>query len=131
MSSLLSEAAEGELVRRGGTHYASRLRQCCSAASSTRDGALMPGVYAITGGLGGLGLRAGALAQARHAFAAAERLDPGHSFGDALLMQARLGRNIRRATTVSELTASACDDATRLARLPARRARFQKRESVA
>lgn len=34
-------------------------------------------------------LRAGALAQARHAFAAAERLDPGHSFGDALLMQAR------------------------------------------
>ena len=34
-------------------------------------------------------LRVGATAQASRAFAAAEELDPGHAFGDALLMQAR------------------------------------------
>jgi phthiocerol/phenolphthiocerol synthesis type-I polyketide synthase D len=52
-------ATEAEVAWRAGDWYAARLRECCCAASSIA--ALACGVYAITGGLGGLGLRGASL----------------------------------------------------------------------
>ena len=55
---LTTATDEAEVVWLGGTRCAARLR--ARAASSTRRVALSCGAYAITGGLGGLGLRAAA-----------------------------------------------------------------------
>ena len=52
-------AAEGEVAWRGEALQVARLRAC--TAASVRGTALGRGAYAITGGLGGLGLRAAAL----------------------------------------------------------------------
>ena len=72
VAALLSDATEAEVVWRADTQYAARLRPCIAIVASKRDGALMPGVYAITGGLGGLGLRTAALLVDRDAAGIAE-----------------------------------------------------------
>ena len=56
---LLGPSEEAEVLWRDGLRHAARLRACPS--TSRRDGALAAGVYTITGGLGGLGLRAATL----------------------------------------------------------------------
>ena len=63
MSALLSSDAatevEAELACGDGMRFAARLRPCYAAGTSSGAQArVTPGVYAITGGLGGLGLRA-------------------------------------------------------------------------
>ena len=52
-------AAEADASWRGTQCFAARLRACTTASESSQP--LAAGVYAITGGLGGLGLRAAAL----------------------------------------------------------------------
>ena len=59
-SALLGPSTEGEAAwQRDGTRVVARLRACTAVAAC--DGSLSRGVYAITGGLGGLGLRAAAM----------------------------------------------------------------------
>ena len=54
-------ASEPEVVWSRGSCYAARLRSCSSVSVVTRSALVAPGLYAITGGLGGLGLRAAQL----------------------------------------------------------------------
>ena len=58
-AALLGASAEAEAAWRGEARLAARLRACDAAAA--RDEALPLGAHLVTGGLGGLGLRAGAL----------------------------------------------------------------------
>ena len=62
---LHGSATEAEVAWRGAACFGARLR--CTSTPSTRAAAVSTGAYAITGGLGGLGLRAAALLMERGA----------------------------------------------------------------
>ena len=64
-SAMVACATEAEQACCGVSCAVARLRSCCSAADSRVGGTVSIGQYAITGGLGGLGLRAAALLMER------------------------------------------------------------------
>ena len=116
MRSSLSNAAEAEVAWCDETRCVSRLRRSSAGASSTkRDASVARGLYAITGGLGGLGLRAGALLVER----GATRLLLASRSGRVMRDGQGLGASLRalglRAAVVACDNADSCDSSALLA----------------
>ena len=93
---MLAPTVEGEAACSASSRFVSRLRACTAASSATM--ALAAGAYAITGGLGGLGLRTASL------------LVEGGAVG--VVLSSRSGRMGGRALEVATSAAkrvAACD----------------------
>ena len=86
-SALTASILEAEVASHGAAHFVARLRVCTAAVGGNR--LVAHGVYAITGGLGGLGLRAAVLLVQNSA--------------SKVLLASRSGRSVRDGESVEKL----------------------------